>query len=229
MFASLIDVIFPPRCAACREMLPPVDRPGVIGDLCAVCDATLDPIVEACARCGLPGETVEQCATCRADPPAFDGATAAFLYGAAISDLLHHFKYEDHPELAHPLALQLARLTLPPVDVVAPVPLHPSRRRSRTYDQALYLARALARLRGWPCAGGLLERTRPTARQVGQHRGARVLNVKGAFRASALAKDRQVLLVDDVMTTGATASECARALKAAGARMVHVASVARAV
>ncbi len=143
--------------------------------------------------------------------------------------MLQRYKYEDHSALARPLGLLVAALDLPPPDVVVPIPLHASRRRTRTYDQALYLARIIARARGWRFDAHLLTRIRATERQVGQHRDARALNVRGAFEASPAVRGLGVLLVDDVVTTGATASECARALKSAGARWVAVASVARAV
>lgn len=171
----------------------------------------------------------DSCDACRVDPPAFDSASAAFLYGAAIADVIHRYKYEDHPELARPLADWICRLPLPPVDLVVPVPLHASRRRERTYDQALYLAALVAKDRGVGCVPQVLTRLRATARQVGQHRSERIANIQGAFEAAVGAAGRVVLLVDDVVTTGATVGECARALKEAGAKRVHVASVARAV
>jgi ComF family protein len=229
VLASLADILFPPRCSACRDMLPSADEASVSGSLCAVCEITLEPITEACRRCGLPGPDADACASCEAEPPGFDSASAALLYGGAISDVLHRYKYEDHPELARPLADWIVGMKLPPADVVVPVPLHASRRRERTYDQALYLARRVAVARSLPCEPGLLTRLRATARQVGQHRNERLANIRGAFVASPRVAGRSVLLVDDVVTTGATASECARALKTAGAVRVHVASVARAV
>jgi ComF family protein len=142
--------------------------------------------------------------------------------------VLHSYKYEDHPELARPLGERLAALAVDAPDLVVPVPLHASRRRTRTYDQALYLAQRLAGLRGWTLAPGVLVRARATRRQVDQHRDARVTNVAGAFRVAGNVSGRHVLLVDDVVTTGATVAECARILKEAGARRVEVIAVARA-
>jgi ComF family protein len=225
---AVFDALFPPRCAACRELLPSSDRASRLGDLCPACDATLEPLNSTCRRCGLPGPMDDSCASCRADPPVFDSAHAVYLYGAAIAQVLHRYKYEDQSHLARSLGESVARLKLPKVDLVLPVPLHPSRRRSRTYDQALYLAQRVAWLRALPCDAHTLVRQRATARQVGQHRIERQRNVDDAFATRGSLPGATVLLVDDVVTTGATASACARVLKSAGVRAVHVASVARA-
>lgn len=229
--ASLLDVLFPPRCAACDELLPAREVPSGALDLCDVCEPTLEPILASCASCGLPSESFEDtaaCEHCLSFPPVFDGACAAFLYGAAIAQVLHRYKYEDRPHLAGPLSARLAALSLPAADVVVPIPLHAKRRRSRTYDQALYLAQGLARRLALPCDHVRLVRTRSTAQQVGQSRDARASNVAGAFDVRGDFTGLRVLLVDDVVTTGATASECTRALREAGATAVHVVSVARA-
>ena len=225
---SLLDALFPPRCAACDELLPARERPSRPLELCAVCEVSVEPVGPACARCGLPGDAVEACPFCEADPPAFDGATAAWLYGGAAVDLLHRFKYEHRPHYAAPLGELLSRLALPEADLVTHVPLHAARRRERSYDQALYLAQALARSRGLPCES-LLLRVRSTGRQVGRSREERRRNVAGAFSAARPVRARSVWLVDDVLTTGATVEACAQALADAGACRVHVVSVARAV
>lgn len=225
---ALLDVVFPPRCVACRVLLPPVDSASPALPVCETCEATLVPLDEACARCGLPGEQAASCASCLASPPPFDSARAVWLYGAAAADLLHHFKYGQRPELARPLGALVAALPLPAVDVVVAVPLHASRRRLRTWDQALYLADVVATRRALPCRRGLLVRTRATGTQVGRTRQERGTNVADAFSCTQRLDGVRVLLVDDVVTTGATAAECARALRAAGAGEVHVASVARA-
>lgn len=227
VLAPLLDVLFPPRCAACRELLSAREEAVPLLSFCVGCGESLEPIDRCCETCGLPGEA-SPCDACLMSPPPFDRARAAFHYGGAISDVLHRYKYEDHPEFARPLAAHLARLDLEPPDLVLPVPLHAARRRSRTYDQALYLAQALARARGWRLEPGLVTRVRATERQVGRHRDERVANVAGAFVVHGDVKGLSVLLVDDVVTTGATAAECARVLKAAGARLVQVAAVARA-
>jgi ComF family protein len=225
--SAIADLLFPPRCAACRELLALGDAPTPALPLCVVCAPTLEPLSNACGRCGEAG-SVDPCATCERRPPSWDGAQAAFTYGGAIADVLHRFKYEDHPALARPLAAWMARLPLDEVDVVVPVPLSARRRRLRTYDQALLLARELAQLRGWRFEAGLLERVRHTGRQVDRKRDERAENVRGAFRLGGAARGLSVLLVDDVLTTGATAGECARVLKEGGARRVAVGSVARA-
>ena len=225
--SPLLDVLFPPRCAACRELLPPVEGASASLAFCVVCETTLEPLVLACDVCGFP-DVEGWCAACLAESPPFDRVCAGFHYGAAIADVLHRYKYEDHPELAGPLGERLAALSLDAPDLVVPVPLHASRRRKRTYDQALYLAQRLAKLRGWRLDAGVLVRERATRRQVDQHREERVTNVAGAFRVAGDVRGKRVLLVDDVVTTGATVAECARVLKAAGAKRVEVAAVARA-
>jgi ComF family protein len=225
--AAIADAFFPPRCEACGELLALGDAPTPSLPLCVVCAPTLETMAHACERCGQSG-TEGDCAACDRRAPLWDRAQAAYVYGGAVADVLHRFKYGDHPALARPLAARLARLPVDEVDVVLHVPLSQQRRRSRTYDQALLLARELARLRGWRFDPGLLERVRHTGRQVDRRRDERSENVRGAFRLAGNVDGLALLLVDDVVTTGATAGECARVLKAGGARRVEVVSVARA-
>lgn len=225
---ALLDILYPPRCVACRTLLPATESASPPLPLCDTCEVTLTPIDVACLRCGTPETEADSCPTCRADPPPWDSARAVWLYGAAVADLLHRFKYEQRPELAKPLGATIAALDLPDVDLVVPAPLHATRRRERTWDQALYLARVVAAARHWPLRRDLLVRTRATGTQVGRSRDERGRNVAGAFACTAAVAGLRVLVVDDVVTTGATAAACARALRSAGAREVHVASVARA-
>jgi ComF family protein len=228
LLGALLDVAFPPRCAACRELLDATERPVPAFSFCAGCDATVQPHDSGCATCGLSGED-SPCDACAGAPPAFASVQAVWTYGGAIADVLRRYKYQDRPEFAGPLAEAMSRLPLAVPDVVVPVPMHPSRRRERTYDQALYLARALARRGGWPLARALV-RVRSTRRQVGQQRAERLANLAGAFVVAApeAVRGRAVLLVDDVVTTTATVRECAGVLVAAGAARVDVAAAARA-
>ncbi len=223
--AALLQLVYPPRCAACGE--------GVAEEpFCAVCGEAVDPVPSGCARCGLPGPD-PLCGACRADPPAFDAVRAGGLFGGPLADAIHAFKYGGRPALARPLGEWLARAApLPPGALVVSVPLARGRRVERGYDQAALLADTLARAagaRGRRLRGALV-RTRETPPQVGKTRVERSRNVAGAFRAvrSAEIAGRDVVLVDDVVTTGATADAAARALREAGARSVEIVALARA-
>ncbi len=225
--SPLVDLFFPPRCVACRVLLAGVDAPSPGMPFCEDCGVTLERVTSACERCG---EALAEsgCPRCLQVEPAFDRLSAVYRYGGAIADVLHRYKYEDHPEFARGLGDRLAALPIDPPDLVVAVPLHAARRRQRTYDQALYLADRLAMRRGWRLEPTLLTRLVATERQVGQDRAHRAGNVAGAFAAKRSVSGARIVLVDDVVTTGATVEECARVLKAAGAAHVHVVAVARA-
>lgn len=217
---AVLDLVFPPRCAACGE--PSADP------FCAVCADALLPVPAGCPRCGMPGHA-GTCGACLADPPAFDGVRAGGLFGGPLADAIHALKYGHRPALARPLGRWLAgRVALPASAAVVAVPLARGRRIARGYDQAALLASALARAASAPRLPGVLHRVRETAPQVGRSRAERATNVRGAFAASARAAGRDLVLVDDVVTTGATADAAAGALRAAGARSVVVVALARA-
>lgn len=226
---AMLDLLFPPRCPACREILVAADSEP----LCRGCRETLVELPAArCLRCGEP-EAVPSCPRCAQQPPGFERADSAFLFGGALTEVVHRFKYEDRPHYAGPLArlaLPAAREHLAWATVVAPIPLHRSRMRARGYDQALLLARALARAGDRRLLPRVVRRVRDTPPQVGRDREARARNVEGAFAVGAAveAKGQRVLLVDDVLTTGATAGAAAQALLDAGVQAVRVFTVARA-
>ncbi len=221
---ALLDLLFPPRCPGCRSLLEGA------GPFCRPCRETLTETPrECCPRCGEP-ESLGPCAACLASPPAFEAALAPFLHGGALADAVHRLKYEDRPQLARPLAALVAPAAqelLSWCDLLAPVPLHPHRLRRRGYDQALLLARALAK-EGTRVEPRLVRRVRDTPPQVGKDRAQRRQNVQDAFVAASEARGKKVLLVDDVLTTGATADAAAKALLAAGASAVRVLALARA-
>ncbi|MGH7011073.1 MAG: ComF family protein [Caulobacteraceae bacterium] len=189
-----------------------------------------------CEICGAPLDHAQPeglaCAACQARRPAFDRARAACLYDARSRDLILQLKHADRTDLAGLFAKWLARAArdlLPECEAVVPVPLHRSRLFARRYNQAAEIARPLARSASIPYLADALRRERATPSQGGRSRSGRRRNVSGAFTAARAdrIRGRRLLLVDDVITTGATIEACARALKAAGAARVDAVAIAR--
>ncbi len=207
-------MLFPAVCAGCRLPLEPGTAP-----VCGRCAARLP----RCPFPLLPG---------RGRP--LDGAFSPFLYEGVCRDLILALKYQGRTSLVPFLADRMAEETLRrlgnrPADLALPVPLHPTRLRERTFNQAELLAGAVARRVGIPCETELLIRCRPTRPQAELTREERSRNVRGAFdlRQGSPVKGQRLLLVDDVLTTGATAEACAKLLKSAGAQSVWVVTAAR--
>ncbi len=191
-----------------------------------------------CDGCGAPFEFDQgpeaRCAACMAKPRAFDAARAACLYDEVSREPILKLKHADRLDLAPMLARWLsrsARELLAEADALAPVPLHPFRLLRRRYNQAAELARPLSQLSGVPYLPDAVVRRRQTESQAGKSGGGRRRNVAGAFfvppSRRALVEGKRILLIDDVMTTGATLEGCARALKSAGAARVDAAVIAR--
>jgi len=232
-----LDALLPPRCLGCGAV---VDDPGA---LCAPCWSKAGFIAPPhCRRCGLPFELAEpttgdlECASCVAGTPQFDRARAAMRYGDGARSLVLRFKHADATHAAPGLARWMARAgaeLLADCDVIAPVPLYRWRLLWRRYNQSALLALELGRLADRPVVADLLLRRRSTPSQGRLDRAHRRANVAAAFavrpRHAGSVQDRRVLLVDDVMTTGATVDECARTLRRAGAAAVDVLTLARVV
>lgn len=238
--ARLLDALLPPRCLACEAEV------AEQGTLCATCFMALSPVTAPfCERCGVPfthdgqaparsGEGGPICAGCDASGPVFRTARAAFRYGPGAKRLILPFKYGDRTDLARPLARQMARAgaeLLGRAELIVPVPAHWRRLVGRRYDQAAMLARALGAIAGRPVVPDMLSRSRATPPLGDKRAMERAIAVSGAFtvsrRGAARLTGRQVLLVDDVMTSGSTVNACAAALLAGGAAAVDVLAVAR--
>ncbi len=244
---SCLLALFPPRCLACRTFLPPEGEAeeAAAGEdlreilrplLCPSCRRRLTVLEPPfCPRCGVmfAGRSgpIRLCGRCRREPPPFAAAYASFAYAGAVRELLHAFKYRGRLRagrfLGRCLERTLRRYGRPEeIDLVVPVPLHPKRLRERGFNPVEQL------LRRWqepPVRRDVLVRDLPGASQTGLDRTARRALVARAYRVRAeeAVRGRRVLLVDDVLTTGATAAACARVLLEAKAAEVQVLAVAR--
>lgn len=228
----VLAVVFPSRCPACHDLLRHPSR----GPLCEECWRALPRHPRPLCACGLPlaVEGLAACGRCRRGlNPAGAGASLG-PYEGSLRTVLHELKYRGRRRAARRLAEELllspsVRRLLSPEAVLVPVPLHPRRRRERGFNQSEELAAELARRTGLRLLPSALVRRRDTSPQAGLTAAARRANVEGAFavRQRARVSGRPVVLVDDVLTTGATARGCARVLRDAGAVEVRVLTVAR--
>ena len=217
-----LDMVFPPRCVACKEFgayICPACRPLIARAEAPRCD-----------HCWSPDEGAK-CESCRHRPPAFRAARSAFVYEGPARDAVLALKFHGLAAIAKTMAVPMAERLVawdPPVSAIVPVPLAPSRRRARGYNQSDLLAREIARIAGLPVEAGAVVRRRATPPQVGQPDWeARRENVARAFAPGRRPLDGGVLLIDDVITTGATLDACARVLLGTGAGPVFALTFAR--
>jgi ComF family protein len=242
---AALDLLFPALCPVCHITL----GPGRRDPLCGPCWESIEKITPPwCDRCGRPfgrfddgprepgsadaaSEGFGLCGACMLDPPLFDWARSAAIYSGAVREAIHALKFNGKAPLARPLgALIVERCAagLPAgVTALVPVPLARARERERGYNQASLLAERIADGCGVPVHPRWLARLRDTPAQSDLTAAERRANVRHAFGASTAVRGAHVVLVDDVLTTGATVAECSRVLRAAGAAAVGVLTVAR--
>jgi ComF family protein len=228
---AALDLLFPAVCPLCASRLGAGRRDPVCGD-CWTRFARLAPPL--CAVCGVPAPSeaaAVACAGCRDARPAFDYARAAASYGGAVREAIHGLKFGGRRSLARPLGdlvgEQCADALSERPDALVPVPLARARERERGFNQAALVAERVGERLGLRVRARWLVRLRATAPQSDLTATERRANVADAFAAAPAVAGRHVVVVDDVITTGATVGECARALRASGARRVGVLAVAR--
>jgi ComF family protein len=216
MLARALEVVFPPRCAGCADGAWP---------FCPACRRSLEAMVPPwCRRCGAPGADTDACPAC--PPASIDLARAPFRYVGPAKAAVHRLKFAGWRSVAAALADGIVALELPPVDAVTWVPLARRRLGERGFDQARALAQAAGRRLDRPVVR-LTRRVTAGGPQARRGAAERRVAMRGAFTSTGRAAPARVLLVDDVLTTGATAADCARALREAGARTVVLATAAR--
>lgn len=232
MLKAVLDIVFPPVCLLCEAR-------ALKKGFCEECAGLIEKqriTSPTCTICGIPFTSSRgvdhPCGRCVEERPSFTSARSAFVFDGKVLDAIHKLKYGGDTSVAAPLA-GLVRGSIgggKSPCMVIPVPLHPGRLRERGFNQSLLIARELSRLVAMPLVYNQLKRTRDTGQQVGLKAVERKKNVSGAFTLvePVLFKGTKVLLVDDVITTGATLNECSKVLKRAGAEVLAL-TVARAV
>jgi len=238
-FSQLTDIIYPPRCHICSRFLSTDERVPSLFHLCSSCLAGLTPITQPmCTVCGLPFPTStgpdHLCENCLRKQPWYDFLRSPYLYSGPLMECIQRFKYNMETHLKSSLGHLLSSFAKEWIPnrkdfVIVPVPLHRRRLRERGFNQSLLLARILASNLGNQLDYLSLIRNRYTQAQTGLKKKERRKNVKNAFsiiHPDAI-KDKKILLVDDVFTTGHTLNECARTLKKSGATTVICLTMAR--
>lgn len=238
LLRCLLHTVFPTNCATCGDAL--WDDP--IPFFCRRCWSQISPIPSpACPRCARPFASphslshspTHECGDCRRRPPFYNHARTPYAYQSPIKEAVALLKYKGKTQLA-PLLAELMAETGPPVatiDAIVAVPLHPTRLRKREFNQSLLLALSLGKRWNIPVLTNVLLRTKLTPPQTSLSRRARLTNLRKCFavKSPAAIEGKNILIVDDVVTTGTTVNECAKTLRKAGAQSVHVQTLARTV
>jgi ComF family protein len=239
ILSQLLDIIYPPRCPLCSRFLSTIENRRVPHRICEICLQALMPIAHPlCTICGIPFSTPigtdHLCENCLRKKPWYDFVRAPYLYSGPLMNAIQRFKYNSETHLSSSLGTLLssfARDCIPnPEDfVIFPVPLHRQRLRERGFNQSLLLAKVLASHLGTQLDYLSLIRRKYTRSQTGLGKEERRKNVANAFAITTtkILMDKNILLIDDVITTGHTLNECSRILKKSGALKVICLALAR--
>lgn len=234
MLKAVVDTVFPRTCLCCKEKLGDWQQDDFVCRKCiSKIKKNLPPFCSSCGR-HLDKKDFSKniCNSCAKNRLHFDRAFAPCVYDGVIKELIHEFKYRDKDYLGKSLAKIMAdfiktyELPLDCVDYIVPVPLHDTRLREREFNQAEVLSRHICEEFDKDLITGIIRRSRYTKTQTELNPDERLLNVKQSFHTTGDLSGKNVLLVDDVLTTGATSSEAAHALKSAGANIVFVLTLA---
>ena len=232
--ASLLDLIYPPHCALCEERLATEERGGVCLRCFSQIPKNSPPFCPSCGRQYAGSKSAPRCGMCEGKHFPFDRLWFVAPYEGALREMLHALKYGGRRPLANSLAqllLTFAKKEFHPFafEDVLPVPLERRKERERGFNQSALLAKALAEALTIPFSSGNLIRVRATVPQASLPREKRFENVRGAFRVRnpSLYAGKSLLLVDDIVTTGATLSACGEALRTAGAKEISIVALAR--
>lgn len=220
---TLLDIVLPQDCLLC----------GAASGSALLCPACHDELprmpAETCPRCAQPTPQGEVCGRCQRHPPHFDRLSSVFPYAFPIDRMLQQLKYGHQLALAAWFGEMLAGAPVAgeEIDLIVPMPLHPQRLHERGFNQAIEIARALAHRLDRPLDTAICVRTRDTSPQEGLSLLARRRNLRNAFACTGDLSGKRILLIDDVVTTGASVNECARTLRLHGAVQVNILAVAR--
>jgi len=226
----ILSLLFPQSCPLCNN----ISTTHKIAPICPECWNNISPYKGGlCKRCGRPilSERARICGDCMKKEPPFTQAGSYGRYEGALEEAIKQLKYHGIKRLASPLSDLLLRMPLPDVDLIIPVPLHKNRLKERGFNQSALIARAVAKRLHRPLLVNTLIRTRYTIPQVSLTASERERNIRGAFvvEDNRRIHGKDIMLVDDVFTTGATVRECSKVLRRAGARNIYVITLARSV
>ncbi len=227
MLNNILNILFPETCPSCEDS----SHNHSIAPFCSDCWQSMVPYKgPKCQRCGKPlvSDVSIICGECINDEPAFISAASFGLYNGPLKKAINLLKYHGVKRLSKPLSDILSRINLPEVDVVIPVPLHHKRLREREYNQSALIAYRIAKKYDYDLIQNCLIKTKDTSPQVGLSSKDRRKNIKNSFevRYQRIITGKKILLIDDVITTGATIRECSRVLNKAGASFIYAVTLA---